>query len=148
MKTILKYVAYDGREFIDQTACQEYEDNCRAADLAVSRLPPRPKGDGCAFENGHGYIQHDRETFLKVRRLLLEQAKKESPHAWIDQAIADETVHPSWAHRWISECCCGQLGKAWYRILCTDSQFREWGQPFYAANPDKGEQVCLNPLAR
>lgn len=27
---------------------------------------------------------------------------------------------------------------------CIDEQFREWGQPYFAVNPDKGKQICIN----
>lgn len=136
MNAVIKYVAYDGREFIDLSACLKYERDCRTADKIIAQLPERP--DSCDFSNGElGYIQHDRELFLKVRLELLEQAHKESPHDWLKQAMNDATIHSSWPSRIISECCTRQLCLAWNRISCVDSEFREWGQPYYANNPDK-----------
>jgi hypothetical protein len=148
MKTITKFQAYNGTEFIDQTACLVYEVNCRRADDIISILPPKPNLPGCGFENGDGYLQHDREVFLKVRRLLLEQALVEFPDdKHLEQSLAEDDVHPSWAARIIGECCTKQLDRAWYRIYCTDKEFREWGQPYYALNPTEGKQVCLNETA-
>ena len=145
MKTITKFKAYDGSEFDDEQKCSEYETNCRHADDIISQLYPRP--DDSDFSNGNlGYIQHDPVMFLKVRQELLEQANIESPHKWIDQSIEDTTVHPSWAFRWISECCTGRLNRAWNRIYCTDDKFREWGQPYFRDNHDKARcQKRINP---
>ena len=34
--------------------------------------------------------------------------------------------------------------RIYYRLMCIDEQHREWGQPFYAAHPDKGTQRDLS----
>lgn len=138
METITKFRAYNGAEFNAEEKCRIYESNCRKADAIVSKLPERP--DDLDFSNGHGFIQHDPEIFKKVRRKLLEQANDECEHKWFTQSIEDESCHPSWAHRIISEACTKNLNDAWYRILCTDFEFREWGQPYYAANPNQAHE--------
>lgn len=136
MKTITKYVAYDGAEFTDAERCQTYENNSHAADAIIAQLSA-PPDKGCEFVNGHGYLQHGSEQFYKVRRELLQQALKECDNDWIRQSLADDTVHPSWAYRIIGEACTRQLSRAWSRIMCTDPDLREWGQPYYAAHPDQ-----------
>jgi len=141
MKTITKYIAYDKSEFTDEAACLEYERKCRIADDIISGLRTRP--EGCDFSNGTGYIQHDPETFKTVRRELVEQANTEYPHKWLQAELDGQEVHPSWAARIIGECCTDRLYKAWYRILCTDSKFREWGQPYYAEHPEEAKQIAL-----
>lgn len=144
MEAITKFRAYNGDEFATMEQCDKYEQNCRAADAVVALLKPTPKDDGCRFTNGHGYIQQDVEVFERVRSGLLLRARDECPHKFIDQSIADPGIHSSWAGRIIGEGCTKQLNRAWHRIMCTDAQFREWGQPFFANNPEKGDQICLN----
>lgn len=135
METITKYIAYDGREFTSECLCMDYESKCRVADTIVSELGERP--DDCDYQNGQGCLQHERDTFLRVRRKLLEQAQIEHPHKWFTQSIENESVHPSWAYRIIDEACTGRLSKAWFRIVCTDGKFREWGQPYLRDHPEE-----------
>jgi hypothetical protein len=144
MKIITKYQAYNGTEFTDQAECEAYEARSRRADDIIALLPPKPELPGCEFENGGGFLQHDRVTFLNVRRQLLELGKEEFQHSWFDQSLADESVHPSYVARLLGDGSNKQLERAWHRISCTDKQYREWGQPYYANNPDEGKQVCLN----
>lgn len=104
----------------------------------INRLGSKP--ESCDFSNGCGYIQHKKETFLSVRNDLLELAKFYIDHKWIQEAIDRQTVHSSYAHRLIGELSNISLNKAWYRIHCTDSRYREWGQPYYADHPESGTQ--------
>jgi hypothetical protein len=145
MQTIIKYKANTGEEFSDQASCERHEALCAEIDALVSRLPPKQKGNGCDFENGSGYIQHEKAVFQEVRTGLLRIGKRLHPHKWIDQALADTTedIHPSWVGRLFDDAS-SPLSSAWHRFLCTDKQLREWGQPFYANNPDKAKQVKLN----
>jgi hypothetical protein len=106
-------------------------------------LPAKPKIPGCGFENGDGFIQHDRKTFLNVRHRLLEIFADECDHPWIKQALADDSVHPSGIARLLDDGGNRALQDAWHRIYCTDEQFREWGQPFFRMNPHQAKQVCL-----
>lgn len=144
MKTITKFQAYTGREFTDAAACEKYEERCLKANAVIERLNPEPKDDGCQFANGHGFIKHDPAEFMAVRAELLRLAQQEYPHKWFEQSLADPTVDASWAGRMIDEACNERLVRAWARIQCTDKQCREWGQPYYASHPDKGEQRQLN----
>ncbi len=145
MKTITKYQAYDGSEFTNPIACTTYEQHSRAADAIIAQLPPTPEDDGCEFANGGGYIQHDTALVLKVRRELLTQAAKETDHPHIKQSLESTSVHPSWAHRVIDECCTNRLAFAWLRIACIDKDSREWGQCYYAWNPGTGKDIRINP---
>lgn len=145
MQTITKYQAFDGREFFDADECQKYENFAERVTLLMKPLGDKPDLPGCEFENGGGYLQHDGDTFLKVRNALLELAKEQIKHRWIQETIdKGMEVHSSYAGRLISECGNRPLHSAWHRIECTDSKFREWGQPYYANNPSEAEQACLN----
>lgn len=144
MQTITKFRAYTGAEFDDVDKCRTYEDRCHRIDTELARLPNHILS-GCDFANGGGYIQHAAGTFYSVRENLLKIAKETCDHRWIDQALADPSFHASWIHRLTSEGNDSHLDRAWHRILCTDPNLREWGQPFYAAHPDRAKQVQLNP---
>lgn len=144
MEAITKFRADDGTEFADADDAKAHEALCAEIDAVMRTLPPMPKDDGCNFSNGHGFIQHDPVTFNAARHALLRIADRVCPHRRIRESIADDTAHSSWAGRIISESSM-PLSRAWYRIEKTDTKFREWGQPYYANNPDKGEQFCLNP---
>lgn len=144
MKQIIKFKADDGTEFDSEMSCKEYEVICARVEAIVCELPPRPNLPHCHYENGGGYLQHDPVAFKQVRYRLLELANELSPHHWFVEAMNDENVHPSYPARLIGEMPYRALDKAWSRIYCTDKQFREWGQVYYAENPTKGHQVRLN----
>lgn len=147
MKTVTKYQADDGTEFSSEAKALAHEALCTEIAGIVSALPELPKDDGSRFVSGHGYIQHDPAVFWTVRENLLKIAKRFTDLQWIDQAIEDRVgVHPSWPTRAINECCPEPLSEAWYRIYCTDAvTLREYGQPFYASNPEKVEGGRVNP---
>ena len=143
MKTVMKFKADDGAEFVSEIECVEYEKLCAEIAGVMGVLPPKPDSPGCRFENGGGYIQHDPATVTAVRASLLRIAQRLNPHDWFVNSIEDKTIHSSWAGRLISEMS-APLYRAWHRISCTDSQFREWGQPYYEAHPNEAKQVRLN----
>lgn len=143
MKAITKYKADDGAEFVNEAECVKHEALCAEISTVMAALPAKPKDDGCEFSNGHGFLQHDPQTFLGVRASLLRIGNRIYPHKWFDQSLADPNVDSGWAGRIIGETS-APLERAWRRIECTDKHYREWGQPYYARNPDKGEQVRLN----
>ena len=117
MKTITKYVSVDGAEFVDPKACIARDVLCAEVDKIMSVLQPRPQETGCSFSNGEGYIQHDEAVFLQVRYALNGLGLLAS-------------VWP--------------INQAWYRIQCTDDQFREWGQPYFVYHP-RVKHVCIKP---
>lgn len=143
MEAITKYKAFDGLEFNDADACAEHEANCKEADQIMSQLPAHP--DTCAFSNGGGYLQHDKDLLLKVRNQFCEFAKRYTDHKWIQQTIDKGfEAHASWVDRLIGETAPRSISKHWYRFMCIDSEFREWGQPYFTKNPNKAEQNQLN----
>ncbi len=143
MRQVTKYKANDGSEFTDAAECIKHERNCADADEIMSKLPTKP--NTCDFSNGGGYLQHDKDTFLVVRNKFCEFAKRYTDHKWIQDTIDNGMdAHPSWVGRMIDECAPRSISKLWYRFMCVDSEFREWGQPYYADNPDKADQTCLN----
>ena len=136
MQRIQKFKADDGAEFTTEAECLEYEALCAEIAEVMATLPKRPEDDGCRFSNGHGYLQHTPERFWPARDALLRIGNRLMPHKWFDQALADKTMHASWCGRLIDEAS-RPLSRAWDRFRCVDKDLREWGQPYYANNPDK-----------
>ena len=136
MQAIQKYRADDGAEFDSEKKCIAHEELCAEIAKVMATLPKRPNDDGCTFSNGHGYLQHSAEQFWPAREALLRIGNKLFPHKWFDKSIADRSVNSSWAARLIGEAS-APLCRAWERISCVDGQLREWGQPYYANNPNE-----------
>ena len=144
MKKITKFQAIDGAEFHDKVKCIDYENLIKEVKAIIDSLLPIPKMNGCDFENGHGFVQQDKESVKRVRNKLLQIAKRYITHHWIDQSLESETVHPSYAGRLISEMpFLNPLYSGWNRISNMDAQFREWGQGYFAANPDESPALKL-----
>lgn len=135
METITKWKAKDGAEFASMAECVAREALIDEVDVIMANLPKRP--DGCDFSNGHGYVQHNAETFWPAREVLLRVANRLYPHAWLTKSIEDRTVHPSCADRVIGDALPRPLATAWYRFVCTDDSLREWGQPYFREHPSE-----------
>lgn len=148
MKVITKYQAIDGKEFVWESECLDYENLISSVEKIMSELPPLPKNDGCNFENGGGYIQHDKQAAIRVRRALLELAAKYSSLRWIQDSIENENADPSWAARAIAETGIRPLENAWHRFLCMTTDFREFGQPYFRTHPEKAQQFNIYDSVR
>ena len=143
MEIITKYKAFDGSEFTDKTNCMQHEENCAIVEKIMRCIDLAPQD--CDFANGGGYLQHDKNALLKVRNEFLEFCKRYTSHKWVQETIDKGwDAHSSYAARVIDECAPRSISKHWYRFSCIDDKGREWGQPYYAANPDQAKQVRLN----
>ncbi len=145
MKSQLIYIADDDTRFDREFECLKHEALGKKVTEIMAKLPSLPSDGGCAFENGGGYIQHDPDTFLLARKQLLVLAKEVSSHKWIQQSIDNESAHPSYVARILDDYQT-PIRKAWHRIYCT-TNFREYGQPYFAINPEKAKDICLNSTA-
>jgi len=143
METITKFKAIDGKEFTSEIECLKYELLIKRVDEIMALLPQTPKDDGCNFSNGGGYVKHEKTTLRNAQIQLLEICKEYIDHKWIQQTIDDETVHLSYVGRVLGDYGIRPLENAWYRFSCVDKQYHEWGQPYFATNPDKGTNVCV-----
>lgn len=144
MKSITKYVSEDGVEFDNEQACAAYEKTCAQVRAVMAPLGIKPDLPGCGFANGDGYLQHRPTVVASVRADLLAIADSIMPHRWFKESAADPSVHPSWAGRMIDEMQGKCLREAWYRFMCMTPDGREYGQPYYANNPDQAKDVRLN----
>lgn len=142
MKTIIKYVAIDHKEFTSQLECENYEKLIERVNLIMAKLPMAVKE--IDFSNGSGYLLHPISTIKEVRNEILELCKKYIDHNWIQQTIDDYNVDPSCVARILSDYNINPLSKAWYRFQCIDKDGKEWCQPYYVTHQDEAKQVQLN----
>ncbi len=145
MKVISKYISNDNIEFSNEVDCREHELNYIIASNIVNKLEPIPENDGCSFGNGHGYIQQDNNNVIKYRNEFLEFIKRYTTFKWVQETIDNPNSHLSWVTRAIGDSNCPHtIYRMWSRFTCIDNEGREWGQPFYATNPNQAEQIKLN----
>jgi hypothetical protein len=138
------FIADDGSRFEDADKCGAHEALCAKLTAALAPLGARPDID-------HGtYVKHDPEVVRGVTisiLLIAKDALGESRISWIDDTLEslragsvkgdDNWKHPSWVGRLLSDHG-GPLSDSWWRISCTDEHGREWDQPYFANNPDRG----------
>jgi len=153
---ITEYHSNDGRVFRSAQECKKHEMLVEQISLIIEKLPPKPTLSGCSFENGGGYVQHSKHDFEIAKKELLSMALsylpkttkvKVGPYEWISSTMEDnhrQNVDPSWATKAIDDCCPSPIKDAWHRFHCTDNKYREWGQTYFAYNPDKGSNNRLN----
>ena len=139
MKIITKYQAIDGHEFVDEATCLNHEAILRNIEMVMSHLIKSP--ESYEFQNGHGFIQQRPSDVELVKNAIIDM--------WMgdEQICMGARQHParlSILARIFSDCN-SPLQKPWHRLCCIDDCYREWGQMFFAINPDQGEQVKLNP---
>ncbi|HSE45000.1 MAG TPA: hypothetical protein VLA89_06695 [Gemmatimonadales bacterium] len=139
MKTKTYYLADDGAECTSKSSARARNRLLKEIDAAMSPLGPPVKDRACRFANGGGYRQHAIADVMKAKRAFIKIAKREVPDKiWNHPA---EKIHPlSWAGRLLDDCS-PTLYQAWCRFGCIDNKGREWGQAYYALNPDKGQQT-------
>lgn len=154
MKQIAKWAADDGSEWNSADDANRRDELIKAVHQAMLPLGDLPKEDNCRFQNGHGYIQHSAQAVEKAKLAIHELAKPKAILGWwFGDQIAKHgkthlelalKVHPSWHSRMLDG---GHqpLGSAYYRFQCIDKDNREWGQPYFANNPDEAENIRLNP---
>ena len=143
METITKFKAVDGKEFTNTEECLKYELLIKRVDVIMAFLPPVPKADNCDFDNGSGYVKHDKAILRNAQIQMLEICKEYIDHKWVQDTIDDENVHLSYVGRLIDDYEIRPIRDAWYRFMCVDKDSREWGQPYFADNPDKGTDLCV-----
>ena len=140
MKTITKYQANDGSEWTTEEAAMKRDALIVEVDQAIRPFGPRIVDEGCKFANGHGYVQHSRQSYAETRAALTTILLRE--FGPMPSGESPDALHVSWLARFAGECA-EPLHNAFYRLYCTDEEFREWGQPYYALNPGRGEEFVL-----
>lgn len=137
MKQITKYKAVDGKEFLTEKECLDYEALIERVNTIMSGLKPLPKDEGCDFANGYSFVQQSKAAFKLVKLNLLNEIKKHINHKWVEQTMEDDDMHLLYVGRLVGDYDINPLSKALYRLMCIDKEYREWGQPYFANNPEE-----------
>jgi len=143
VRKITQYKTKDGTVFSAKAKADKHEKLCDEINAAMKPLGPLPK-DGrhkftdCDFVGGKGYLSHNPSVVLQVRIGLVKIAGRF--HGWFKQHKAEDIHSHSVAGRYLSDGGPSVLYTAWSRLMCIDDQGREWGQPYFALNPNKGKQ--------
>lgn len=148
MKAITRYQAEDGSIWMTPEAALEREHFIVVVDEAMVPLGPQYDDGTCDFANGHGYIQHSPEAVAAARANLMPITRKLLA-CWFKDQLERHGKDPVDAHpSWYSRILDGDhrpLDQAWRRIGCIDTQHREWGQQYFAANgPREGRDFEIN----
>lgn len=132
MKKINRFEAEDGSVFNTEKECENYEELCKKVDKIMLMFPVLPKDNSCEFANGGGYIQHERS--------VVEKAKEEITALGNKLFKISPPASFGWIGRYFDDSGKTCLYSAWGRLSNIDNKFREWGQGYFAINPDKGVQ--------
>lgn len=150
MKAVVRYQSNDGEMFANEIDARSRDRLIEDVDAAMQHLGPKWIDEGCRFANGHGYIQHTKES-VEACKLAVHEIAKGPLGWWFDSQINDHgktheslalETHPSWPGI-LLDGGCKPLEVAYRRLMCIDSRFREWGQPYYAAHPETATHVQL-----
>lgn len=131
MKTVTIYEAPDGSRFNTQSECFSYESM-----LDILEAVKAPLGNATPDSNGSNFIQHEKAAVRKFdaafEKVIRTYFGKECadlyhqfPRGFVWRLLSDRQ-HP------FNDAVC----KAGYRRQCIDERLREWGQPYFAANPN------------
>ena len=133
MKVIMIYEANDGSRFAKKDDCEKYEVLCENTEKAMSILKERP--DSLDYGGSTDFIQQTEEGVDCALKKFCELCAQRIPSyaEWFKQT-ADGTRHHSHIGRIISDYDIKCLGKAYYRFSCISDTYKEYSQPYYAAN--------------
>jgi len=137
METIQQYKANDDKIFNSSEECIRYESILLEITNILSTLP-KVDNTNCSFSNGEGYIQHNLNIYNNLETLLVKLANK-----WFKPKETFICFN-YYLGRVIDDSNMQCLNKLTNKLMCIDKQYREWGQPYFAINPTKGEQKQLN----
>lgn len=137
METIQRFKTFCGKIFDTKEEALRYEKISKKVDNILSKLFT-PKDEECSFSNGEGYIQHssDFKESLEsdIVRLANEWFNPKEPYTHFNYYLG----------RVIDDSGMSCLNRLSYKLMCIDDKNREWGQPYFALNPGKGNQKQLN----
>ena len=138
MKKIIKYQSKDGINFNTEEECIKYEDILDQVNTILDILPDREKYDkDCSFSNGGGYLQLPKNTKEKIEKSLVKLS-----NIWFKPSTPFEKFNFILG-RYIDDSNMKCLNNLSFRLMCIKDD-REYGQPYYAINPDKCENIKLN----
>ncbi len=105
------------------------------------------------FSNGKGYIQHNADVVNEITAEVMKLAfdnnylgyeenyRKTIPFIKTQKNFRQHSIVGRYLDGTV-------FNSTWSRLMCIDSKGREFGQPFYALNPEKSTMEPLNKLFR
>lgn len=135
MKVITKYVADDNTEFNNYDDCAKYEAIANELSSVLNGLFECKRTD---FQSGYGYIQHPKGT-----RTRLENSLKGIASRYFNNDFSESSAN-GFMGRYINDTGLRCFNRLLTRIQCITAEDREYGQPYYAFNPEKATNVLLN----
>jgi len=135
MQTITKIQAIDGKLFDDEADCIKYENMIEEIETTMSTLKPIP--NDFEFQNGDGFVQQEISIVSKAMVCIADIAGVEKRPEFINDPFA---CRFGVIGRIIDDSDIPVLYKAWNRFMNIDRFGREWGQSYFARNPEKGKQ--------
>lgn len=118
-------------------------ENSQVLAKIMSQLPPQiddfvVDSEHYTFSSGDYYIQHIPHIVDKVQKEFLEFCYKRTGN----KIYLSETVHRQGIiGRYLDDSGDSTLYKNWYRFMCIDDHYREWGQPYFAINLNEQEKA-------
>ena len=116
MRAVTKYEADDGVIFATEQQAISRDvliAECESFKALIGIAAVKEVGSG--FSSGGGFIQHSRGTGDRIHKFLKEKGANRDTD--------------------------GPVGRLIWLWQCLDEQDRQWGQPYFAIHPDKGQQV-------
>jgi len=142
MKRIIQFVACDGSKFNSESDCVKHENKIHEIKKIMSTL--NQITSECDFLNGGGYVMQDIPTVEKAMVRIAEMAGIEKKPEFINNPFS---CRFGIIGRIIDDSGDSDLWRAWGRFMNMDYIGREWGQRYYAQNPEQGRQKDLTNRA-
>lgn len=115
----------------------------REISKVMSQLPPMIDdfiidSEHYTFSSGDYYIQHVPHIVDKAQREFLDICHQVTG----SKIYLSETVHRQGIiGQYLDDSGDNRLYKNWYRFMCIDEHYREWGQPYFAINQNEQEKA-------
>ena len=132
MEKIIKYKTIDGEEFFDKKEASNHEDLISEMNIITEILKPTPKEFDMDFANGNCYIQQDIFKVQEVKVKATDLYNKLYREYDFIEDIMD-------FGRQLSDSS-SPLYALYCRLSNIDFEGKEWGQTYFALNPEKGTQ--------
>jgi hypothetical protein len=133
MEIIKKYRSDDGLEFLDERACLLHERLTVEVRERLATLHAAPTDPNSST----AYIQQRPEAVLELQSWLVAQVERASGQLFPGMKQAALPIGFTIVGRYQDDCGPAAIRGAWYRLMCMDNLFREWGQPYFALQANK-----------
>lgn len=143
IKPITVYQTSDGARFDTPELAAQREKILAEIVAATAPLGIKP----VEVVQGKGWIHHNLANVRETKRNLLRLAEPLlKSYEWYREDKFDE-IHPMSAVGRIITDGNSPIYSGWHRLMCTDSEGREYDQPYFAMQPHsvalRGGKVCI-----